>query len=369
MEHSRNGTMMRPARTAWIACNMLLLAACEAEPQRGAGASASAVNVQTAIVEIATIPRIYSAPGSVVADETIHIASRVTGFIQQITVREGERVAAGALLAQIDQADLDGAISQAEAALKAAMTGLEDAERDLARTIQLAASGTVAAESVRKMRVQRNILLSRKAEATAARDMARGQLRYSRMTSPANGVVVERHAEPGDLAVPGKPLLVIVSDQAVLFETFVPESLVASVRVGDTAGIHIDALSSTREGSVARIVPAGDPVTRRYQVKLALNEQAGLMSGMFGRAQFHLGDDNSPVAPPQALVERLGLRGVFEIDEANIARFRWLRTGRETAEWVEVQAGLEGGERIAVSGLDALRDGMPVIPTPAVAAK
>lgn len=369
MRNGGNGILMRPARTAFVACNVLLLAACEPAQQAGGKANASDVNVQTAIVQIATIPRIYSAPGNVVADQTIHIASRVTGFIQQVTVQAGERVTAGALLAQIDQTDLDSAITQAEAALKAAMTSLEDAERDLARTVQLAASGTATAESVRKMRVQRNILLSRKAEAMAARDMAHGQLRYSRMTSPVDGVVVERHAEPGDLAIPGKPLLVIVSDRAVLFETFVPESLVASVRVGDTASIHIDALSGAREGTVVRVVPAGDPVTRRYLVKLALTGQAGLMSGMFGRAQLRLGADNSPVAPPQALVERVGLRGVFEIDEADIARFRWLRTGRETADWVEVQAGLGGGERIAVSGLDALRDGMPVIPTPAVAAK
>ncbi len=348
---------------------LLGLAACGEAQQDSQHAAPAAAKVTTTVVQIATLPRLYAAPGSVVSDETIHIASRVTGFIQQLPVREGDRIAAGALLAQIDPSDLEGAIQQTEATVKAAETELEDAVRDQARIVELAASGTVASETVRKAQVRRSFALARKAEAVAARDTARAQLRYTSITSPVDGVVVERHVEPGDLATPGKPLLVIVSDRAVLFETFIPESLVAHIRIGDPASVQIDALSTSREGAVVRVVPAGDPVTRRFLVKVAFAEQAGLLSGMFGRAKLQIGEDRSPVAPPGALVERGGLRGVFEIDDANIARFRWLRTGRETADWVEVQAGLGGGERIAVSGLEALRDGMPTAPEPGEASE
>lgn len=345
------------------------LAACDEAQQDSPNAAPAAARVATAVVQIATLPRLYAAPGSVVSDETIHIASRVTGFIQQLPVREGDRIATGDLLAQIDPSDLEGAIQQTEAAVKAAETELEDAVRDQARIVELAASGTVASETVRKAQVRRSFAQARKAEAVAARDTARAQLRYTSIISPVDGVVVERHVEPGDLATPGKPLLVIVSDRAVLFETFIPESLVAHIRIGDPASVQIDALSTSREGAVVRVVPAGDPVTRRFLVKVAFTEQAGLLSGMFGRAKLQIGEDRSPVAPPGALVERGGLRGVFEIDDANIARFRWLRTGRETSDWIEVQAGLAGGERIAVSGLEALRDRAPVAPEPGEASE
>lgn len=338
------------------------LAACGEAQQEVLSETSTPVSINTEVVQLTVLPRLYAAPGSVVSDETIHIASRATGFIQQITVREGDRVKSGALLAQIDQSDLEGAIKQAEAALKAAETEMEDAARDLARIEELAASGAVATETVRKARVRRSLAQSRKVEATAARDTAHAQLRYTRITSPVDGVVVERHAEPGSLATPGKPLLVIVSDRAVLFETFIPEKLVAHVRIGDPAFIRIDSLSVTLEGAVVRVVPAGDPVTRRFLVKIAFNVQSGLLSGMFGRATFQTGEDQSHVVPPGAIVVRGGLRGVFEIDDANIARFRWLHTGRESSDWIEVQSGLMGGERIAVSGLDALRDGLPVTP-------
>ncbi len=341
---------------------LLALAACGEAPSDSKPTAQAPAPVATEVVQIAVLARFYAAPGSIVSDETIHIASRVTSFIQRINVREGDRVKAGAPLAQIDQSDLEGAIKQSGAALKAAGAEMEDAARDLARMVELATSGAVASETVRKAQVRRSVALARNAEAVAAHDIARDQLRYTSITSPADGVVVERYAEPGDLATPGKTLLVIVSDRALLFETFIPESLVANIHIGDPVFVHLDALSAEREGTVVRLVPAGDSVTRRFLVKIAFSDQAGLLSGMFGRAKLRTGEDRSPVVPPAAMVERGGLRGIFEIDDANIARFRWLRTGRETSGWVEVQAGLSGGERIAASGLDGLRDGMPVSP-------
>lgn len=339
----------------------LTLATCSEAEQKSPQA-APAVKIATETVRIENLPRYYAAPGSVVSDETIQIASRASGFIQQITVREGDHIAAGALLAQIDPKDLEGAIQQTEAGLKAAETELEDAARDAARIARLAASGTAAAEMVRKAQVRSRLAQARKSEAIAARDTARAQLRYTSITSPVDGVVVQRLVEPGGLATPGNPLLVIMSDRALLFETYIPESLMAVIRIGDPASIFIDALSVRRDGEVVRIVPAGDTQTRRFLVKIAFTDQSGLLSGMFGRAQLPTGEDRSPVIPPAAMVERGGLRGVFEIDDTRTARFRWLRTGRETSAWIEVQAGLNGGERIAVSGLDALRDGMPVAP-------
>ncbi len=289
---------MKPFKIAPLIFAIFLgpgLIACGEAQQNSQNATPVVAKVATAVVQIATLPRLYAAPGSVVSDETIHIASRVTGFIQQLPVREGDRIATGDLLAQIDPSDLEGAIQQTEAAVKAAETELEDAVRDQARIVELAASGTVATETVRKAQVRRSFAQARKAEAVAARDTARAQLRYTSIISPVDGVVVERHVEPGDLATPGKPLLVIVSDRAVLFETYIPESLVAHVRIGDPASIQIDALSATREGTVVRVVPASDPITRRFLVKIAFLEQADLLSGMFGRAKLQTGEDSRPV--------------------------------------------------------------------------
>jgi len=78
---------------------------------------------------------------------------------------------------------------------------------------------------------------------------------------------------------------------------------------------------------------------------------------MFGRAHFVVGSDQRPVVSKQALVVRGGLRGVFVVSKDNKAHFRWLRTGREWPDHVEVLAGLDGGETIVSSQTRMVRDG------------
>jgi hypothetical protein len=109
------------------------------------------------------------------------------------------------------------------------------------------------------------------------------------------------------------------------------------------------------------VVPSGAPISRSYQVKIALPETIGLMPGMFGRAGFVIGESRLPLVPRLALVERGGLRGVFVVDGENRARFRWLRTGREWPDRVEVTAGLNSGERLVAASEPALRDGDHII--------
>jgi membrane fusion protein, multidrug efflux system len=173
---------------------------------------------------------------------------------------------------------------------------------------------------------------------------------------------VTRQKQSGDLATPGAPILTIESRQTLLFETYVAESQVVHIRPGDSLDMKIDALKGqTISGEVLRVVPSGDPVTRRYQVKISLPALPAVLPGMFGRAHFVLGTDRAPVVPREALVERGGLLGVFVLDPRRQVHFRWLRTGREWPGRVEVTAGLEGGERILALGDIQVRDGDMIV--------
>jgi multidrug efflux pump subunit AcrA (membrane-fusion protein) len=142
-----------------------------------------------------------------------------------------------------------------------------------------------------------------------------------------------------------------------LFETFVAEGQVAAIAAGQPVQVNIDGVPAPLKGTVSRVVRSGDPVSRSYQVKIALPETAGLMSGMFGRAAFGLGASQAPLVPRQALVERGGLTGVFVVDAEGRARFRWLRIAREWPDQVEVNAGLVADERFVAAPVPALRDG------------
>lgn len=178
-----------------------------------------------------------------------------------------------------------------------------------------------------------------------------------RISSPVTGVVVTRHKRVGDITTPRETILTVKLSQGLIFETYVTESRIGKVKLNDPVTIYIDALDTSIAGTVARRAPSGDPITRRYRVKIALPEHDGLLPGMFGRSHFRIGTESVVVIPRNALLERGGLQGSFIVDNENKAHFRWLRIGKLWPERVEVRAGLQGGERIVTVTETRLRDG------------
>ena len=142
------------------------------------------------------------------------------------------------------------------------------------------------------------------------------------------------------------PILTVESGRILRFETEIPERHLSAIAVGQSVRIQLDGLSRPLLGTVERIVRSGDSVTRSYPVKIALADTTNLRPGMFGRAVFEVGTSDDPLLPVSALIERGGLRGVFVLGTDNVARFRWLRIGREWPTQVAVTVGLSAHERV-----------------------
>ncbi|WP_333826023.1 efflux RND transporter periplasmic adaptor subunit [Pinisolibacter sp.] len=314
-----------------------------------------------AVSRSADIPIRYSVPGSVVSDDRIELSSRVVGFIRNLDVREGQKVTKGDLLVQIDPTDVNEAIRIAQADVATARTDLADAEHDVGKYDTLAGQGWASTEVLRKARVRRDAARSALSKAEAAVAAAQAQKAYTTILSPVDGVVVVRQRHSGDMAVAGQPLLTIESREVLLFRIFVAESNLGRIVPAMTVTVRIDALDG-RElvGTVKRIVPSGDPVTRRYQVDIDLPVEEAILPGMFGRAEIVLGTARSISIPRSARVERGGLGGTFVVGDDRIARFRWLRFGREWQDLVEVEAGLSEGEKVLARADDTVRDGIVV---------
>jgi multidrug resistance efflux pump len=116
-------------------------------------------------------------------------------------------------------------------------------------------------------------------------------LGYWKIVSPIDGIVTTRHADPGMLASPGMPLVALEDDQTYELDVAVEESRAGTIAIGQSARIEIDALQGKHlKGRVREIVPASDPATRTYMVKLQIISPAPhdrtLRSGFFGRAFF-----------------------------------------------------------------------------------
>lgn len=349
--------MKRPVLLT-ILCSLLsaCLSGC-GDPQPHPARSPTEHDLPTLRLATERLADDYQTVGSVVSDERVEISSRLAAYVRAISVREGERVRRGQVLVQLDARDQEAAVQQAQAQRAMRQAALRDAERTLADTQTLLARRLVADAARRKAQLERDTADQALRNQDAALSAAQAQLRYTEIVSPVDGIVAERPARAGDLVTPGRPLLVVESDTALLFETAAAESQVQHIAVGDVAQVSIDATGRSYRATVLRVVPSGDPVTRRFTVKLQLDDAAGLTPGLFGRSRFKVGETDGLRLPDAALAQRGGLTGVFVVSEKDRLDFRWVRTGRREGALTEINAGLQAGETVLAQVPETVRDG------------
>jgi RND family efflux transporter MFP subunit len=330
--------------------------------ERGIEAAPETVNdVQWFVAQKASVPDWLEAVGTVRAAQTSQLSSQIIGSIVAVQVCEGERVESGQVLVVIDDAQLRAAVQQATAAELAAQKDVSAAESQFTLTQttvkryqQLYEKRSVSPQEFDEIKTRAQAAEARRdmaeaglAQANAALAQARTSLGYTRIRAPFAGLVTERKADPGTLASPGMPILALEDTRNYRLEVTVDESDVHLVRVGQSARISIDALGSTEfAGRVVQIVPAADPGSRSFLVKLELPRDAHLRSGLFGRAQFARGERSALLIPCTAVVERGQLQGVYVLDSDQIAGMHYVTLGRAAEQQVEVLSGLQGGEKI-----------------------
>jgi multidrug efflux pump subunit AcrA (membrane-fusion protein) len=174
-------------------------------------------------------------------------------------------------------------------------------------------------------------------------------LGYTRIEAQESGQVAKRMAEPGDMAWPGKALLLLQTRGALRLESLVREGLIHRIRVGSRMTVSVDVLDRELEGVVDEVVPFADPVTRTFLVKVSLPHAEGLYPGMFGRLLVPVGDHEIVTAPREAIV-RVGQLEMVTVRVSDRWERIFVKTGRAMGDRVEVLAGLDGGETLALEG-------------------
>lgn len=331
----------------YLAGLTLALAACGHKSEQPTAAPRS-INAQTMLVQAGQVPEFYAAPANIVAVESVPVASRIMGYIRKIDVVEGQAVKAGQRLFTVDPADAQSQADQANAALA-------DAKANYERYAALYKEEAVSRQHFDKMKLAYD-------QARAAAEGAGNQLRYAVVTSPISGVVTQKLGNAGSLATPGQPVLVVENPARLQVQTQVGEEVLRQLKPGTVVPVEVDGMTGRIEARVAQVSPAADPVSRTFLVKLDIpakldSAAGGLKSGLFARALFPQGERAALLLPKTAVLERAGIEGAFVVDANGIAHFRMLRLGAERDGQVEVQAGLNAGERVAVSGLDRLESG------------
>lgn len=327
-------------------------------------------------VEEAEVPEVYRTAGTVTSRTHVDVAARIVARIVEITVRSGDRVTNGALLVRLDDADLRAAMQQAAERVKAARAGLSAAQErvsqaqaafdlasaDVQRMRQLLASGAISQQALdtaeSQYRQTRAVLaqaeqgrLAAQAELQAAEQalrQAEAVLSYATIYSPSDAVVAERLADPGDLASPGKVLLRLFDPTRLMLEVPIRESLVQRLKLGEHVPFHVAALGKTFTGDIREIVPAVDPGSRTFMVKICIGEAPGLVPGMFGTLELPLGTRRALLIPERAITRAGQLEYVHQKVDGSVQR-TLVRTIPASDGKREVVSGLAAGALIRVS--------------------
>ncbi len=317
----------------------------------------------------------YEAVGTIRPLTESVIESQVSGQVLKINVVPGTKVKTGQVLVLLDARQLSTRHRQAKEgvalakdtlnqALKArdeARAGQDQANAAYLRTKTLFEKDVVSSQQLEIDRagfLQAKARLEKSSEAVKAAQsnirhamevVKEGEiaLGYASIKASAPGVVVERLIDPGDQAMPGKPLLVVQTSGSLRLEARIREGLIQKIIQGNTYGVKIETLATEVKAIIEEIVPYADPQTRTFLVKAALPDLPGIYPGMFGRLLIPVNKEKTLLIPEEA-VTRVGQLEMVNIKIQNNETSRYksvfIKTGKIFGSKIEVLSGLTGKE-------------------------
>jgi RND family efflux transporter MFP subunit len=317
--------------------------------------------------------------GNLEGQAQVDVTSKVSGRLQDVLVRIGDRVTRGQKLATVEDREIQEQVRQAEASFDVSRAAVRQREADL----KFADTNLERSKSL----FQRQLLPrqsmddaeARQLSAAAQLDLARAQYEQARarldelkitlsnteVRSPVNGFVGRRLLDSGAYVSPNTPVVSVVDIDRVRLVANIVEKDLRRVRVGSTAEVEVDAFpGEVFTGSVARVAPVLDPATRTAQMEVEVpNGSFRLKPGMYSRVRLTVATKTDALTVPiNAVVAIEGRRGVFTVQDGTrrSAKFTPVQTGIEDGRRVEIVEGLSDGTRIVTAGAAALRDGDPV---------
>lgn len=323
-----------------------------------------AIEVETVRIRRGAILERVSAPGSLIARRESRIGSEVRGRIERVFVAEGDRVAAGDPLFQIDRVSYEVSLRQAEAGRDLARAEMRQLEVDLERAKALHGKDIVSQESIDRLATRVAVARARLRQSGETVALARRNLDQTLVRAPFDGSIARRLADEGTTAlVQPQTIVVVLQETAELeAEATIPESHLAVVQLGDPVLLHVEGLSQPIQTEVSAVSDTIDPATRTYRVKMQVpNPDHVLKAGVFARVEILPQAKRDVILlPREAIRSNDGRTTVLTVRDGRAVAVPVL-LGLVSEESAEVLRGLRvDGEVIVGEAAHDLASGMPV---------
>jgi RND family efflux transporter MFP subunit len=363
----------------WIGLGLLLLliafsvfkALSARKAQQEAVAQAALAKEQT-VVELAptdvvkaqTVEIAQGLPisGSIKAVNSAVVKARAAGELQGLTVREGDSVKAGQVIARVDATEYNARMKQAQEQADAAKSQIDIAQRQWDNNKALVDQGFISKTALDTSWNNFTAAQSNHKASLAAVDMARKTLDDTVLRAPISGIVAQRLAQPGERVAIDARVVEIVDLSRLELEATLTAGDSVDVRVGQQAELQIEGSNRAVPAKVARINPSAQAGSRSVLAYLAIDDSSGLRHGLFAQGTLNTGRLSALAVPLSAVRTDKPSPYVQVVDNGKVAH-KTVETGARGSSGKEVMVAVKGiapGTLVIAGSVGPLRDGTSV---------
>jgi RND family efflux transporter MFP subunit len=346
----------------------LLLAACTrgAADESGGAVASNDVTIgpeNVAVVEEAELSSGPALSGQLVAERAASIRAEVSASVVEVLHEQGDRVAAGTVLARLDDSAIRDAWLSARSGVTSAQTVHDQSVRDLARAERLLAAGAVPEREVEAARNANVAAQAMLADARARLAGAQKQLDACQVKAPFAGIVGEKQVSAGDVVAPGSPLFTVIDPSSMRLEAAISASELSAVRPGMPARFTVSGYNNRRfDGRVSNVNPAADPATGQVRIYVSIPNSSGqLVSGLFAQGRV-ASETHRGASAPVSAVDLRGLNPFVvrvrggKVERVSVA----LGIRDEEGERVELTTGVAVGDTLLLGAAQGITAGTMV---------
>jgi RND family efflux transporter MFP subunit len=361
--HGRRPSVRGALAALAAAALAALAAACGASAAAERPAESPAVVLAADDVAAVEEQRVLDGPvvsGTLAPAARAEVRAEVGGAVTATFAEPGTAVAAGALLARIDDRTQRAAHASALAEVRGVESAAAAAERRAARQEMLLAAGAVSAEEAEEARegataAQARVMAARSRLAAAAAELAHATVR-----APIAGVVSARAVAAGEAVQPGAVLFEVLDPTSMRLEAAVPAAQIATIHVGAPVRFIVTGYPGrTFAGRVERVSPAADPATRQLPVVVTIdNRDRRLVAGLFAEGRVASAERRALVVPDAALDGSGARPTVLRLTNGRLVAVTVAPGPRHADRGVvEIVAGLRRGDTVLVGAAQGITSG------------
>jgi RND family efflux transporter MFP subunit len=296
----------------------------------------------------------YSTEAVVEAVKQSTVAAQVSGRVATVNFDVGDTVKAGSVLVRLSAEELTSAVAGSQAQVAQAAANLANARANYERQQQLFQQKFISQAALDRATAEYRAAEAGARAARAGAGQSSAVSGYTVITAPFSGVVAARHVEVGETVTPGKPLMTGFDPKDMRVIANIPQTRLAEVKAAPRVSVEIPSLNKWIDATGVTVLPSADVATHTVKVRIELPADVeGVIPGMFARAHFSVASARALTIPSSAVVRRSEITAVYVVAQSRVS-LRQVRLGTpNTRGQVEVLAGLNPGELIALEPVKA----------------